>query len=724
EGYLCQKAARLDHYQNHADRLGSPLRRRADGSYEEITWDVALREIAQRLLKIRAAHGGRAFAFYGGGGQGNHLGGLYSHALVGAMRSRYHYSSLGQEKTGDFWVNGRLFGKQTCHVAEAVEEAELVLFVGTNPWQAHGIRNARDTLRALSKDETRRVVVIDPKRTETAELADLHLQLVPGTDAFLLAAILAECVRAGPLAQEFHAAHTTGFDEVRAALLAVATEEFAKRAGVPFEQVRTVATWLREARSAAVRADLGLQQSLHSTINSYLEKLLALVPGHFGRAGCNTLHSLFLPLVGHSPDPGPESRAWRTQATGVREIGKLFPPNVLPAEIDNERAERVRALWVDSGNLLMSGADTQAYRQALAKLELLVVVDVAMTETARLAHYVLPASSQFEKWETTFFNLEFPTQALQVRAPILPPKAGTLAEPELYRRLLVELGELPRDGFPLLRAVAKVDRALPKLRLFPLALAAAFKLKPALAHVAAFVLQDTLGAALPEGAAAVAPLWGAALTYAQKHAQAVRRAGHTGAGADLGEALFARLLGERAGVKLSTHTHEEAWRFVRHADGRVHLAIPELLAELGALAQEPRDPDAEAYPLVLIAGERRSYNANQIFRDPEWRKADRDGALHLHPQDARALGLTAGARVLCESKRGRLEVSVQLSDKLRPGLVTLPHGFGQEHPDATGTRRTVGPQLNVLTDAAHRDPLTATPYHKHVRVRLRALTAG
>lgn len=196
-GYLCQKASRLDHYQNNADRLSAPLRRLPDGSFEEVSWETAIAEVAGRIRAIRDAHGGRALAYYGGGGQGNHLGGVYGRGLVAAMRTRSHYSALAQEKTGDFWVNGRLFGRQTCHVTEGVEDAELVVLIGTNPWQAHGIRNARETLKKVSQDPARRLVVIDPRRSESATMADLHVQLRPGTDAFLLAAILAVLVREG-----------------------------------------------------------------------------------------------------------------------------------------------------------------------------------------------------------------------------------------------------------------------------------------------------------------------------------------------------------------------------------------------------------------------------------------------------------------------------------------------------------------------------------------------
>jgi anaerobic selenocysteine-containing dehydrogenase len=671
QGYLCQKAARLDYYQSHADRLSAPLRRRPDGSFEEVSWETALAEVARKIRAIRDAHGGRALAYYGGGGQGNHLGGVYGRGLVEAMHTRYHYSALAQEKTGDFWVNGRLFGRQTCHVTEGVEEAEVVVMIGTNPWQAHGIRNARDTLRAIARDPARTLIVIDPRRTETAAMADIHLAVRPGTDAFLLAAVLALLVREQREDRAFLDARTTGFPAVRAALLEVPVEDYAERAGVALDDLQRVARRLAEAKSASVRVDLGLQQSPHSTLNSYLEKLLYLIPGHFGRPGCNVLHSFFVPLVGHSDEPGAGRASWTTAVTGMPEIGKLFPPNVLPAEIDSDHPGRLRALVVDSANPALTGADSQAYRAALRKLELLVVVDVAFTETAREAHYVLPAASQFEKWETTFFNLEFPTQAGHLRRPLFAPRPGTLPEPEIYRRLLVAMGELPAR-FPLLRVLARWDRRWPKLRLFPAALAAALRLRPRLRRYAA----------------------------------------------ELGEALFARLLESPSGALLSTHRHEDAWSFVRHADGRIHLEVPEMLQALRALADEAEPAEAARYPLVLIAGERRSYNANTIYRDPAWRKTDREGALHVHPADARRLGLVDGGRAVCESSRGRLEVQVAFAETMRPGLVGLPHGYGMEYPDADGRRRVNGPALNDLTDAASRDPLTATPYHKHVRVRL------
>ena len=158
---------------------------------------------------------------------------------------------------------------------------------------------------------------------------------------------------------------------------------------------------------------------------------------------------------------------------------------------------------------------------------------------------------------------------------------------------------------------------------------------------------------------------------------------------------------------------------VRNPDGRIHLDVPEMLAELRALKDERASPPDESFPLVLIAGERRSWNANQIYRDPAWRRGDPDGALRIHAGDAQRFGLADRSRAVCESSRGSIEVTVELDESLLPGVVTLPHGYGMAYPDGSRGRRVVGPVVNELTDAAHRDPLTATPYHKYVKVRVR-----
>ena len=720
QGYLCQKAARLDHYQNHSDRLSAPLERQPDGSFQPVSWEHALAAIAAGFGRLRDTYGGESLAYYGGGGQGNHLGGVYSGSLRAALGTPYLYSALAQEKTGDFWVNGRLFGRQTCHVSCDVANAEVVVFLGTNPYQSHGFPRARRVLQELKKDPRRTMVVIDPRVTETAALADRHLQVRPGGDAFLLAAILGAIVQAERHDRAFLAERCAEVEPVLAALRAVPVAEFAERGGVSLEEVQASAELFASARSLTVRADLGVQQSQHSTLNSYLEKLLFLLTGNFGRPGTNALHTLLIPLIGHSAEPE-EAEAVKTRVTGMHAIGKLFPPNVLPAEIDTDHPGRVRGLLVDSANPLVSGADSAAYRAAFARLELCVVIDVALTETARHAHYVLPASSQLEKPEATFFNLGFPTNSFHLRHPVLPPRAGTLPEPEIYRRLSVALGAIPAR-FPLLERLARLDRRAPRWRLFPAALKAKLALNPQLAPHTPMILLSALGPTLPPGLEAAAVLWGAAQFYARRYPAAVRRAGIEDRGAGLGEGLFSAILAGESGTHLSTHLHEDTWELIRTPDRRVRLAIPPLLDELRALRDEPRR-ERGPYPLLLMAGERRAYNANTIYRDPSWRKTDADGALWMHPADAEALGLAEGDPVVVESATGRVEATLARKDALPRGLVSLPHGYGLEHPDpdSEGERVRSGPRINELTTAEHCDPRTKTPYHKGVEVRVRPL---
>ena len=714
KGYLCQKAQQLDHYQNNHNRLEKPLRRRADGTFEEVSWEVAIAGVARELRRIRDDHGGHALAYYGGGGQGNHMGGAYSGTLRVAMQTRYFYSSLAQEKTGGFWVNGRLFGNQKCHPTVDVEHSDYVLFIGTNPWQSHGFPRARKVLQELAKDPARVMVVIDPRRTESARKADHHLQVRPGGDAHLMLAMLGILVQEDLCDREFLRQRTTGFSVLEPVLRAVDVPAYCGIAGVDTELVREITRGFARAKAGCVRTDLGLEHSPHSTLNTYLSKLLFLLTGQFGKRGSNSLHVQLVPLIGHSKEAHEGGRT--TRVTGMQEISKLYPPNILPAEIDTDHPERIRGLVVDSSNPAVTAADTQAYRKAFQKLELLVVIDVALTETARLAHWVLPVHSQFEKWEATFFNLEFPENFFHLRKPIFSAPSGSLPEQEIYRRIAVAMGEIP-DRFPLLEQAARLHRRFPRFKILQAALLAAFKLKPSWRLYGAIILYQTLGATLPEGSRSAAVLWALCQEFARDHAPAVRDAGVVDRGAGLGEALFERILHARSGTVVSSHKYGDMWSFIAHKDGRIHLDIPEMLAEVGELSAQ----GDQQYPFVLMAGERRSYNANTIIRSESWRKKDHQGALKVHPEDAESLGLAEGARALCESARGQVEVQVTLTDEVLPGVVSLPHGFGLDEVGSDGQVTKTGPRINELTASDHCDAIAKTPFHKHVPVRITAL---
>ena len=713
-GYICQKAARLDYYQNHDDRLTRPLKRLPSGDFKPVSWDEALSDIALKLNGIRERHGGDAFALCGGAGQGNHLGVLYSQQLLAAMDSKFIYSSLAQEKTGDFWVNGRLFGKQSCHVTEGVEHADYVIFIGTNPFQAHGIPNARETLRAIKKDPNRTMVVIDPRRTETVQWADIHLQLKPGTDAFLISAILAVIVQNGWHDKEFLERHCTGFEAVEPQLLGISAQDHADRAGIRLDDVVRVAKGISLAKTASVRVDLGTQHTLHTTLNAWLEKLLYLVTGHFGRKGTNNLHTSLIPIIGNTDErrviEGKKLR--RTVHRQMMPIAGMYPPNILPDEIEQGG---LRAIIVDSCNALVSWPDTAALARAFGKLELLVVVDVAMTETARVADYILPAASQFEKWEATGFNLEFPDNFFHLRHPIVSVTGDALPEAEIYTQLLERMGMIPKR-FPLLEKLASLEPDFSCHTVFMTGLASTMKRRRDLSKFGASILYRTLGRQLPEGAASAAPLLPLAMQYASLYPEQVRRAGESegfeGNSLTLGARLFRAILDKRSGLVISKHSYEEGWSLIKNRDGRIHLAIDEMIDELSALKSE-QEPHQD-YPFILMAGERRSYNANQIYRDPEWRKVDPQGALRMHPEDAAALGLDNGDAVLCRNETGSVESVLELDDGMLRGVASLPHGYGMSYKGSAAN----GPQVNRLTASAHCDPLSKTPFHKYVPVQI------
>jgi anaerobic selenocysteine-containing dehydrogenase len=706
-GYTCEKPSRLDHYQNHADRVTSPLRRREDGTFEPIDWDTAIQEIAAKLAAIRDTHGGEKIFYYGGGGQGNHLGGAYSAATRRALGMRYASNALAQEKTGEFWVERQMFGARP---EPDFENAEVSVFVGKNPWHSHGFERARVVLRDIAKDPARSMIVIDPRRTETAELADFFLQVLPGTDAFCLSALLAVLVEEGFVDEAFLSEHAGEGRALFDALAAVPIADYCARAGVDERLVREAARRIGRAASVAVVEDLGIEMAPHSTLNSYLEKLLYVLTGNFGRPGTMNLGTHLGKLIGSSRDDR------RSPVGGHLIITGLIPCNAIPDEILTDHPDRFRAMLIESGNPAHSLADSPRMREALDALELVVVIDVAMTETARHADYILPGASQYEKVESTFFGGGFPNHVFQLRQPLLEPAQGTLPEPEIHSRLCRALSAWTDDDLVELREAAAESREK-----FGLVFMQTMGARPDLAGIAPVVLYETLGRSLGKGRESAALVWGAAQQLAASDGDSVRRAGFEGEGAALGDALFDAILGHPEGVVITSDPHEIAFERIQTGDRRIQLVIPQLIEELIALVDEAPPSTDDAYPFVLAAGERRTSTANTIYRDPAWRKKDRDGALRISPGDAGRLGVDTGGRVRVTTRRGTVLAAVEVSDTLRDGHVTLPNGMGLEYPNERGERTVHGTPPNELTSGEDRDWLAGTPWHKHVRARVEAV---
>jgi anaerobic selenocysteine-containing dehydrogenase len=697
QGYACEKAHRLDHYQHGRDRVTSPLRRRADGTFEAIDWGTAIREVAAKLAMVRDAHGGDSIFYYGGGGQGNHLPGAYATATRRALGMRYRSSALAQEKTGEFWVSHRMLGGAT---RADFEHCDVALFLGKNPWHSHSIPRARVTLKAIAHDPARTLIVVDPRRTETAELADIHLAVRPGGDAWLLAALLAVLAEGDRFDRAFAAAHVAPGElgPVLEALRAFSVGDACARAGVDEALVRRAAAAIAGARAFASFEDLGVQMNRHSTLVSYLHRLLVVLTGSLGKPGTHFLPTTLVDIAnGESRHASP--------VVGARIVGGLVPCNVIADEILTDHPKRYRAMIVEAANPAHSLADSKRMREALAALDALVVIDVALSETARLAHYVLPAATQFEKAEATFFNFDFPHNYFHLRRRLLPPLPGTLPEAEIHARLVEALGALTEHDLAPLRDAAKAGRDAYAMA------AMALVADPRLFGLAPVVLYRTLD--LPDELREGAVVFGLAMRAAMAHGPALARAGFGGTPLEAGHALFDAIVAGESGVVFAVDEWSEVLGRVRTPDGKIHVALPDLLAELAALRAEPPPAPDPAFPFVLAAGERRSFTANTIIRDPAWRRKDAEGALRINPDDAAALGVASGQPVRLTTRRDSVVVPVEVSASMQRGHLSLPNGLGVGYGDVTA-----GVAPNELTASEDRDPFVGTPWHKHVAARV------
>jgi len=377
--------------------------------------------------------------------------------------------------------------------------------------------------------------------------------------------------------------------------------------------------------------------------------LLFLLTGNFNKHGTNHLASWFVPLIGHSQDIDEGGRT--TMVTGAREIARVYPPNVLAQEIDTDHPDRLRALIVDSCNPVLNWVDTQAQIKAYKKLDIMVVIDVAMTETAMEADFILPASNQYEKYEAAFFTENF----FQLRKPIFEPLEGTLS---IFQNSFMQ----------------------------------AVMTNPKMNGYGPIALRESLGETMPDGAGSAAFIWMAAQLYAQKYPQAIRKAGIEGKGAQLGEIMFNKILETDSGI--------DDWL----------TKLPEVLKD--------QDEIEKGYPFNLIAGERRTYNANAIIRNIDWAKTDQDGRLKINPKDAAKYSIIEGDSVELTSSSGSIYIIANVTDEVRPGVLSMPHGKGLNYGKGHSYKEK-GAMPNILTKATYCDPLAKTPYHKNVRVKIR-----
>ena len=706
KGYICRKGTKIPFYQSHKERLTHPLKRDGSG-FKKISWDQAIDEIAGKLKEILSLHGPRALAYMGGGGQGSHVEASFGRTLLTALGSQYHYSALAQELSGLFWVNGRAYGRQNLHTGADLDRAKNFLVMGWNGYvSSAGVNRAREKIDEFSKSPAKRLIVVDPLRSETARRANTHLQPRIGTIALFLKSLIAIILQEGWENREFLAAHCSGFEQVQGWFRNFDVTSSLRVCGLDPGPVREVAR-IYATELTATRTDLGLLMDRQSTMNSYLEMILMTVCGRIGTPGGNVFPGHLMPLGPHTDERDP--RTWRTVETGFPPSMGYFPPNVLPEEILSKRAERTRALIVSGSNPLRSYADTLLYEKAFRELDLLVTIEIAMSETARLSHYVLPAKSGYEKWDASFFSLTCPEVYFQIRRPCCETLGEALEEGEIFTRLADALGILPVIPEALSQR-AREDRSL-----FAMELLQFMGSDKKAARFLPFIVAKTLGREL--GSAHLSALWGLLMMYPQHAGEDIARAGYE-LSPLVGEELFKRLLDHPEGIMIARMPEQDNLNALRTPDKKIHLYIEEMESWMNEILPDKEEQGLrnKEYPFVLLAGRHFPYTANTLMRDPEWNSRKRVCNLLMSEEDARAMEIKDGTVVRLSTEASHVKVPVEVSDIPPRGTVVLPHGFGLVYGG-----ETYGVNVNQLTKNTHRDRLFATPLHRYVPCRIEAV---
>ena len=704
-GYACRKGLNVLYHQYPADRLTRPLKR-VGGQFRPVSWDRALDEIAEKLQDLLDLHGPRCLAYMGGSAQGGHMEAGFGLGLIRALGSQYYYSSAGQEFSGAWWVHGRMLGKQYNVTVPDEQEAEMLVAWGWNGMQSHQMPRAPLVLKGYSKDPDRLLIVVDPRRSETAALADLHLAVRPGADALLIKAMIALILREGWENQAYLDQQVKGWERIRPWFEDFDVPAALEVCQVEDQSVRELCR-LMTARRWCFHPDLGIYMGRNSTLNSYLLNILGSICGIFGVRGGNVIPGMSVPLGFHADERN--EKTWRTVVTGMPPAAAgSFPPSVLPEEILGDHSQRIHAVLVSACNPLRSYPDTQAYAKAFGKLDLLVVNDIVMSESARLAHYVLPCRTFYESWDTTFFPWTYPEVFMQLRRPIVQPPEECLEASQIFARLASRMGLIPPVPDALHQA-AGGDRLTFGAKLMEYGT----KEPQSLARMP-FVLAETLGRHWDS--AAKAGLWGVLMTAPGAFRSNAARAGFQ-PGLDQGDRIFQALLDKPEGIWIGKADADHPMEAVKTPSGKIEVFIAEMEGGVRRLTPENEARDLEPpaeFPLILNAGRHMQYNANTLMRNPAWNRDKRACTVALSPADAQALGLGDGQQVTVTTEAGSATGVLEVSQQVRQGTVLIPHGFGLAYGG-----KVYGINANQLTKSSHRDPL-GTPLHRFIPCRVAA----
>jgi anaerobic selenocysteine-containing dehydrogenase len=584
----------------------------------------------------------------------------------------------------------------------------MLMAVGWNGMMSHHIPQARRILTGISKDPDKLLVVIDPRRSETAKIGDIHLALRPGTDALLLKSMIAIILREGMHNQEYIDKHVNGFKEILPWFTGFNVNAALKVCELEYDQVFRVCREFAR-RQSCLRDDLGILMNRHSALVSYLLVVLLSICGRIGVPGGDYLAGGKI-----YSDPN-DPKTWRTAMTNIPAIAGMFPPNVMPEEIANDRPDRLRAACVMGSNPLRSYADTTAYEEAFGRLDLLVVTEIAMSETAALAHYVLPCRSIYESWSPadaivpSKTNDGFLNVVSRMRRPVVEVEGEQKETGEIFTLLADAMGLIPVLPDSLYQAAGSGS-----LRSYRDALTGYVMAHPENMKRVPFIAAKTLGHAI--GSAHLASYFTGLLQRSPAKQKETARVGFD-VGPDQGLALYQAIIDHPEGVLVGVQDIGKNLGRLATKDGRIRLYTAEAeewIKEIGPGLEEKRLKTDAEFPLILMAGRHMDMNANTGMRNPAWNKDRRACTMTINPSDAEALGIVDKQKVRVITEAGEETIEAEVTTDARKGQVTIPHGFGLVYDGVK-----YGANVNRLTKNTNRD-FVGTPMHRYVPCRVEA----
>ena len=707
EGYVCRKGLNVAYHQHNADRVLYPLKKVGD-KFERVSWDQAISEIAEKLKAVLDAHGPRSLAWVLSG-QGSHFGIPFMSRFGELLGSQYNYTALGQEHTGRYWAHGVTMGNQGLMFTKDMKNTDMLVVHGWNPMMSHQTPQARRKMMKFSKDPEKLLVVIDPRVSETAKLADIHLALRPGTDGLLLKSMISILLNEGWVDKDYVEKHVNGLDEVTPWFKNFDVKAALKVCELEYDQVFDLCRKFTERRWC-LADDLGVLMGRHSTLLSYLIVVLLALGGRICRPGGNYFPGGFMMDAPHSDPEDPNT--WRTQTTDIPAIQGMFPPNVMPEEILSDHPDRLRVVINQNANPLRSYADTTAYEESFRKLDLAVTTEIAMSETAALSHYVLPAKSAYESYDSTIFSMHFPEVYFQMRRPVVEAEGEQLEPGEIYTRLADAMGLIPELPESLYKAAESGCGKEYRDTLMGYVME-----NPTSAGALPFIVSKTLGNAI--GSSHLSVLCAILQVRPQTRMEEAERAGFA-MGPDQGLELYQAVMEKPEGVLVGVVDPETNLERLATPSGKIELydkEFGEWLKEIEPARElEDLEKDKQRYPLVMSAGRHMDTNANTNMRDPAWNEGKRACTAIMNPADAEELGLSDGQMVRVTTEAGQETIELEVTEQTRKGYIMIPHGFGLVYDGVK-----YGANVNRLTKNTHRDRIAATPLHRYVPCRVEAV---